>query len=69
MAFENLTFRKKFALVIFLVTLIRRVYVCLTTNGCDNCKYADRCEEDTDEMFDLVSAISMRVRRYMIKEA
>lgn len=65
---ENMNFRKKFALIIFLLSLIRRVYVCLTTESCKVCQFAARCEEESDELFNLVSAISMRVRRYIIKE-
>lgn len=65
---KDLTLRKKLSLIFFLVSLIRKIYICLTTTNCTGCQYKQMCDSESEELCNLITAISMRLKRYIIKE-
>lgn len=65
---KDLTFRKKLSLIFFLFSLIRKIYICLTTTDCTGCQYKQLCDKESEELCHLITSISMRLKRYLIKE-
>lgn len=64
----NLTLRKKFSLIFFLISLIRRVYVCLTQTGCKGCEFEQMCDEESEMICRLVQSVSISVRDYILSK-
>lgn len=64
--FEKLTFRKKWSILLFLIFLIRRVYVCLTQQNCKGCEYKQMCDDESLSLCSLVTNVAFRVREYML---
>lgn len=63
---EKLTIRKKWSILLFLIFLIRRVYVCLTADSCKGCEYKQMCDDESLFLCSLVTNVAYRVREYML---
>lgn len=65
---KDLTLRKKLSLIFFLIALIRKVYICLTTTNCKGCAYEQLCDQESEDLCHLITALSLRIKRYIVKE-
>lgn len=64
----KLTLKKKFSLILFLLNLIKQVYVCLTTTNCNGCVYESLCDDADQEICNLINGIATRIFRYYQKK-
>ena len=64
MMISDLTWRKKVSLILFLLSLFRQVYVCLTRSNCEGCTYEQVCTDSDEKMCSLIHGIAKRISCY-----
>ena len=65
---SGLTWRKKVSLILFLLSIFRQVYVCLTRENCEGCAYEQICTDADEKKCFLVYGIAKRITLYFAGE-